>query len=131
MSILGRINIDVLVHETPSTNTLRVHTLETTQAVSSGKIVTFKGTCGTSWVTLPHASIPDPDFPGATITFSTITRVAMKATSYCELTDQDNHFTICAGPEGGVSSHHVATAKGIKIQAVSGTAYYEVIVIGT
>jgi hypothetical protein len=131
MSLSGRVGVDVLVHQTPSTNSFRIHSLEGSQNISGGKIQTVTGTVGSQWLTLPYQNIPDPDYPGATITFATISRVAMKASDFCECQDQDNDFTICAGPEGGVSSHHSAVAKDIKIKAVQGTASYQVVVIGT
>lgn len=130
MSVAGRVSIVGVFHDTPSTNTIRVHAIQCTEEKSGGLVARVTGTCATQKITIQHDAVPDQEYPGRTINFTTITRIVAKASAVCEFTDQDGHFTMYAGTEGAASSHLMATAKDLKVNAVSGTATYDIIIYG-
>lgn len=131
MSIVGRVSINAVFHDTPTTNTIRVHAINCAEEKTTGIVARVTGTCATQKITIQHDAVPDQEYPGRTINFTTISRIVAKASATCEFTDQDSHFTMYAGPEGAASSHLEAVAKDLKVNAVTGTATYDVIIYGT
>lgn len=59
MAIDGRINVDVLFHDTDGTASLKVVSLEGSTSHTSGKVAIVTGTCGTSQQSISTASYRD------------------------------------------------------------------------
>lgn len=72
MSIEGRINIDALFHDKDGTASLKVVSLESSNAYTSGKVAMITGTCGTSAVTIQLAPTTYRDASGAAVSFTEI-----------------------------------------------------------
>ena len=84
MGLDGRINIDVLFHDTDGTTSLKVVSLEDSTAYTTGKVAFVTGTCNTTGVTLnPYSSSPVlnnyRDAEGQLVRFTTVDRLAFKA----------------------------------------------------
>jgi hypothetical protein len=79
MSIEGRINVDVLFHDKDGTASLKVVSLQDSQAYSTGKVAIVSGTCGTSAVTIQVAPTAYRDASGALVSFFEIQRFVIKS----------------------------------------------------
>jgi hypothetical protein len=79
MSIEGRINVDVLFHDKDGTASLKVVSLQDSQAYTSGKVAVVSGTCGTSAVTIQVAPTAYRDASGALVSFFEIQRFVIKS----------------------------------------------------
>lgn len=79
MSIEGRINVDVLFHDKDGTASLKVTSLQDSQAYASGKVAIVSGTCGTSAVTIQVAPTAFKDASGAFVSFFEIQRFVVKS----------------------------------------------------
>lgn len=79
MSIEGRINVDVLVHDKDGTAALKVISLLDSVAISSGKVAAVSGTCGTAATTISMQPTTYRDASGGLVSFSSIDRTFIKA----------------------------------------------------
>jgi hypothetical protein len=79
MSLEGRINVDVLFHDKDGTASLKVVSLQDSQAYTSGKVAIVSGTCGTSAVTIQVAPTAYRDASGALVSFFEIERFVIKS----------------------------------------------------
>lgn len=79
MAIDGRINIDVLFHDTDGTTSLKVVSLEDSTAYTTGKVAIVTGTCGTTGVSVSPATPAFKNAAGQDVTFSNIVRFAFRA----------------------------------------------------
>ena len=79
MSIEGRINVDVLFHDKDGTASLKVVSLQDSQAYTSGKVAIVSGTCGTTAVTIQVAPTAYRDASGAFVSFFEIERYVIKS----------------------------------------------------
>jgi hypothetical protein len=79
MSLEGRINVDVLFHDKDGTASLKVVSLQDSQAYTSGKVAIVSGTCGTSAVTIQVAPTAYRDASGAFVSFSEIECYVIKS----------------------------------------------------
>jgi hypothetical protein len=61
MAIDGRINVDVLFHDTDGTASLKVVSLEDSTAYTTGQVAIVTGTCGTTAVTINASSLTYKD----------------------------------------------------------------------
>ena len=79
MSIEGRISIDALFHDKDGTASLKVLSLQDSQAYASGKVAIVSGTCGTTAVTIQAAPTAYRDASGSLVSFSEISRFVIKS----------------------------------------------------
>jgi hypothetical protein len=79
MSLEGRINVDVLFHDKDGTASLKVVSLQDSQAYTSGKVAIVSGTVGTSAITIQVAPTAYRDASGALVSFFEIQRFVIKS----------------------------------------------------
>jgi hypothetical protein len=138
MAIDGRINVDVLFHDTDGTTSLKVVSLEDSTAYTTGKVAIVTGTCGTTNVTIATSPSVFRDASGAIVDFDTnegiIRRFAFSATgslAYCE--NQAGARTFSTG--GRVSVNDAGDMQAGEVFAVrtysSGTAAWTLVIYGT
>jgi len=76
MPINGRINVDVLFHDTDGTTSLKVVSLEGATEYTTGKVAIVTGTAGTTAVTVSTLSgVGYRNASGQLVTFSDVRRV--------------------------------------------------------
>ena len=138
MAIDGRINVDVLFHDTDGTTSLKVVSLEDSTAYTTGKVAIVTGTCGTTNVTVETSPSTFRDASGAIVDFDTddgiIQRFAFSATgslAYCE--NQAGARAFSAG--GRVSVNDAGSMQAGEEFAIrtytSGTAAWTLVIYGT
>jgi hypothetical protein len=79
MAIDGRITVDVLFHDTDGTTSLKVVSLEDTTNYNAGKVAIVSGTVGTTAITFSNLIANAKDSAGNAITFTSVSRVALKS----------------------------------------------------
>ena len=130
MTISGRLSIDALVHDTTSTTSLKALSLESSESVTSGKVAIVTGTCGTSAASIAVAPSVYVDSAGSAVTFATVTRVVLQGTAGLKFTASSvtaySGSTQCAA--FALSGH---TTAAVNVAAVTGTATYTIILVGT
>lgn len=132
MAIDGRINVDVLFHDTDGTASLKVVSLEGSTAYTSGKVAIVTGTCGTTAVTIATSPSVYRNASGSLVSFSTIERVAFAATPSATVDVQvrgaagDNSVTSRSGQVAVVDTPAVTF-----VYTTAGTASYTLVIYGT
>lgn len=130
MTISGRLSIDALVHDTTSTTSLKALSLESSESVTTGKVAIVTGTCGTSAVSIAVAPSVYVDSAGSAVTFATVTRVVLQGTAGLKFTASSvtaySGSTQCAA--FALGGH---TTAAVNVAAVTGTATYTIILVGT
>ena len=132
MAIDGRINVDVLFHDTDGTTSLKVVSLEDSTAYTTGKVAIVTGTCGTATVTINVAPSTYRDASGALVSLASVERIAFAATPGANIdTGQrtsggDNVIT---SRNGQVSIVDVPSVSWVYTTA--GTASYTLVLYGT
>ena len=128
----GRINVDVLFHDTDGTTSLKVVSLEDSTAYTTGKVAIVTGTCGTATVTINVAPSTYRDASGALVSLASVERIAFAATPGANIdTGQrtsggDNVIT---SRNGQVSIVDVPSVSWVYTTA--GTASYTLVLYGT
>jgi hypothetical protein len=134
MAIDGRINIDVLFHDTDGTASLKVVSLEDSTAYTSGKVAVVSGTVGTSQQSIVISDYRDA--AGQQVSFSGITRVAIQSS------DREVRYLMSSSPEniGLISIGRLAVGDinpvfaaltNHRIRTTAGTASYTLVLYGT
>lgn len=135
MAIDGRINVDVLFHDTDGTTSLKVVSLEDAAAYTTGKVAVVTGTCGTSAVTVALASSGYKDAAGSDVTFSSISRLAFSATGIKPVKCQEASGDAVVFSDGGRVSVTGVKPSGssleVNVDATAGTASYTLVLYGT
>ena len=133
MSIDGRFQIDVLFHDVGGANSLKVLSLESGDAVSSGKVALITGTVGTSSVTISRQPAPYTAADGGIVTFATVERVALQADPHVELTTSTTKTYFASGNRVGVYelTGSERTASTFSVRTTTGTATYSLLVYGS
>ena len=130
MTISGRLSVDALVHDTTSTTSLKALSLESSESVTTGKVAIVTGTCGTSAVSSAVAPSVYVDSAGSAVTFATVTRVVLQGTAALKFTASSvtaySGTTQCAA--FALNSH---TTAAVNVAAVTGTATYTIMLVGT
>ena len=131
MAIDGRINVDVLFHDTDGTASLKVVSLENGTNYSTGKVAVVTGTVGTAQVTINTSPSTYRDSSGALISFSSISRFAFAASaaSICQGTSQDELLRSDAGRVGVTDASNPSGFSVAKLTA--GTAAYTLVIYGS
>jgi succinyl-CoA synthetase alpha subunit len=137
MSLEGRINVDVLFHDKDGTASLKVVSLQDSRAYTSGKVAIVSGTCGTSAVTFASSDNGEPlgtyrDASGALVSFGTITKIVLKATTPgrgVRFTGPECQMII---PGDDACVYTGADPSGtFTVRSPSGTATYTIVLYGT
>jgi hypothetical protein len=131
VSINGRINVDCLFHDTESTTSFKVVSLDSSDGYTQGKVAIVTGTVGTASVTIDAtAPLAYRDASGEAVSFSSVSRVAFMADSACTLTGDASdvairsHHNYASVTDGGNSVEFT-------IAATAGTATYRLLIYGT
>jgi hypothetical protein len=135
MAINGRMNVDVLFHDTDGTTSLKVVSLEDSTEYTTGKVAIVTGTCGTAGATVFPSNTQYKDSVGNVVAFAQVSRVAFTSSRPCELLDNGEQKTI-AWSAGNVSLNDYSVAAGEDYFAItpvftSGTASYTLVLYGT
>lgn len=129
MALDGRINVDVLFHDTDGTTSLKVVSLEDSTAYTTGKVAIVAGTCGTTEVALYSSGVTDyKNAAGDSVTINNIELVAFRATGQ-RVRFYDGYAERYAS--GGVVN--VAQPEGVSmsVYTTAGTASYTLVLYGT
>jgi hypothetical protein len=134
MALNGRINVDVLFHDTDGTTSLKVVSLEDSTEYTTGKVVIVTGTVGTSAQSI---SVSDyRDAAGESVTFSAVNRVALNSSG------NGVRYLLSSSPEIiGVVSESVPAVGSVpaafpslsnhRLRTTAGTASYTLVLYGT
>ena len=135
MSLDGRFNIDVVIHDIDGTSQLNVLSLESTDAASStAKAALVTGTIGTQVVYISRQPIPYTAADGTSVSFSFVERVALQGNPHIELT------TNALGQKYFASGNRVGlyemtgserTNTTFALRTTTGTATYSLLVYGS
>jgi hypothetical protein len=138
MAINGRINVDVLFHDTDGTTSLKVVSLEDSTEYTSGKVAMVTGTCGTTLVVAASvAPSTYRDASGSIVSFSAVTRAAFSATPAARALQEGSQSTsprlFSVGGRVAVCDMDPTEANDAdwQVQATAGTASYTLVIYGT
>ena len=134
MAIDGRINVDVLFHDTDGTTSLKVVSLEDTTAYTTGKVAIVTGTVGTATITINVPLTAYRDAAGVVSTLTLPSRVALSATGSFVTRLSDINGMQLQSKNGSVSvSDMFPDDEFLSIQYTggAGTASYTLVLYGT
>lgn len=141
MAINGRINVDVLFHDTDGTTSLKVVSLESATDYTAGKVAVVTGTCGTTAVTIANlgGALAYRDASGAQVLFSSFDRMAVQGSSALILAGAGQYADMSLVSTGGrvavcdkpPQELIVPVSGSLNIRTKSGTASYTVVIHGT
>jgi hypothetical protein len=135
MSLNGRINVDVLFHDTDGTASLKVVSLEGSSEYGTGVVAVASGTVGTAQQTLSISSYRGAD--GNVVAFTSAQRAAFQCVG------AEGLFAVSASPElsAGRSSGSVcvndipqsfrSSTSGYRVRTLAGTGTYTLVLYGT
>lgn len=132
MSINGRTNVDIVFHDLDGTSSIKVVELESSDLLSTGKVALVSGTHGPSTHTIPHNNTGYYNAAGSQVSFSSITRIGLRASRPMTLTDNQGDVTI-RSDAGRVSFSDCEANSSLTLTPLytSGTASYTVFLYGT
>jgi hypothetical protein len=136
MAINGRINVDVLFHDTDGTTSLKVVSLEGATECTTGKVAIVTGTVGTTAVTLfsfdgQGIANAYKTASGQAVGIIDVSRIALRANGNGAIVEDGDTGVLklfSKSNELAVGSNQGA---GADIYALSGTASYTVVLYGT
>jgi hypothetical protein len=134
MAINGRINVDVLFHDTDGTTSLKVVSLEGATEYTSGKVAIVSGTCGTAALNISIPPTGYKDAAGNASTLSLPSRVAFSATgsNRVQLTDADALSLFSKGGSVSVSDKAASDDNlSVQVTGTAGTASFTLVLYGT
>lgn len=141
MAINGRINVDVLFHDTDGTASLKVVSLEGSTPYTSGKVAVVTGTCGTSAVTVASlgSALSYRDASGSQVSFSSFDRMAVTGSGGVILGGAGQYADVGLASTGGRVSvcdrppqeSIVPVSGSLNMRTKSGTASYTLVIYGT
>ena len=139
MPLDGRINVDVLFHDTDGTTALKVVSLEDSKAYTSGKVAIVTGTVGTAHVNLESALSGYRNASGDLVDPSQLilgaTRVALRSSKLVAIQDDIGSGIIeSVRNEVSVASLAVGRLGGSGLQLLDldqGTASYTLVLYST
>lgn len=130
MTLVGRINIDAIVHDTSGSTAIKILSLESSDSITSGMVAVVTGTVGTTSVSIAVAPSVYVDASGSVATFATVASVVIEGTAALKFTSPSvtaySSSTNCAA--FALAGH---TTAAVHVAAVSGTATYSIILVGT
>jgi hypothetical protein len=132
VSIDGRTNVDIVFHDLDGTSSIKVVEMESSDSLSSGKVALVSGTHDTSSHTISHNNTGYYDASGAQVSFSSITRIGLRASRPMKLADNQGNVTI-RSDAGRVAFSDSAADSNLTLTPLytSGTASYTVFLYGT
>lgn len=133
MSIEGRTNVDVLFHDLDGTSAVRIVSMVSSDYLASGKVAIVSGTHGPSSHTIAKNSTGYKDASGAEVSFSTITRIGLKASHPMTLSTQGS-AVIVRSDANRVSFSDASMDNGnltLTPLYTAGTGAYTVFIYGT
>lgn len=129
MSIDGRINVDVLFHDKDGTASLKVVSLQDSDAYTSGTVAIMSGTCNTTGVTLSFGPTTYRNASGQLVAVMPggTGRVAFLATG------DGGALTQASGSLYLMSQNHACVSnideqESVSVAALNGTTSYRVVV---
>jgi hypothetical protein len=134
MSIDGRFTVDVLFHDLDGVSSVKVLSLESGDAATTGKVALVTGTIGTATVTISRAPIPYTGADGGSVSFTFVERVALRGNPHVELTTNASGKTYFAsGNRVGVYelTGTERTNTSFAVRTTTGTATYSMLVYGS
>lgn len=129
MSIEGLISTSALFHDKDGTTTLKVVNLSSVEGYTDGKVAIVTGTCNTAGSTISTAPSIYKDASGGTVSFSTVTRIAL-AGSPAAIASYGSDYAIRSNEER-VASTEVAGAGSLVVKSTAGSATYQLVIYGT
>jgi hypothetical protein len=137
MSVEGRINVDVLFHDTDGTNAINVVTLAKSDGYSSGKVAIVTGVCGMTptYLAVQPTSYRGPD--GQYVSFSTVDRIAFSSEYKCRLNNEEEYGETLITGNGAVSVTDISTfSDSLNVQKIfdinePSTSSYTLVIYGT
>jgi hypothetical protein len=134
MAINGRINVDVLFHDTDGTTSLKVVSLEGSTELTTGQVAIVTGTCGTAAVAISIQPSAYKDASGNLVSFSSVERVVFLSSRNCLVEETDTQSQV-ARSLGRVSVGDCSPSAqqnfNIAPQYSAGTASYTLVLYGT
>lgn len=132
MSISGRTNVDIVFHDMDGTSSIKIVELESSDTQTTGKVAVVSGTHGSSSHTIQTNSTGYYDASGSQVSFSSVTRIGLRASRPMTLADNQSHITI-RSDAGRVSFSECSESGNFTLTPVytSGTASYTVFLYGT
>ena len=132
MALDGRINVDVLFHDTDGTASLKVVSLEDSTAYTTGKVAVVTGTCGTATVTINVAPSTYRDASGALVSLASVTRIAFQADNLSKcLRAGEDELVISSGNQIAVTQVQGEGNFEVSRTGTAGTASYTLVFYGT
>jgi len=139
MAINGRINVDVLFHDTDGTTSLKVVSLEDSTEHTTGRVAVVTGTVGSAVVTIQTSPSIYRDSSGETVDFDQgdglVRRIAFQATGVrCKLSFQGGNLAYSSGAVSVIDTLGVVAAGdplSIARDTTAGTASYTLVLYGT
>jgi hypothetical protein len=134
MALNGRINIDVLFHDTDGTTSLKVVSLEDTTEYTTGKVAIVTGTVGSASQAITTTGYSDA--AGQAVSFSAVSRIALQSSG------REVRYLVSPSPEViGLVSEGVVASGSIpavfaaltnhRVRTTAGTASYTLVLYGT
>ena len=132
MAIDGRINVDVLFHDTDGTTSLKVVSLEDSAAYTTGKVAIVTGTVGTTEVSVSISPGTYRDASGAIVNFTSVSRFAFVATpGGIAFQEGDIGKVVSLDGQLAITSSNSASADDFLVSSAAGTASYTIVIYGT
>lgn len=130
MSIEGRINVDVLFHDKDGTSSLKVLSLQDSDAYAVGGVAMWSGTCGAAAVTLSFGPTTYRDASGSLVNVQPggeNGRVCFLATGNGgKLTQANGEIALLSFGHACMSD--IDEQESVSVSALNGTTRYTVIV---
>jgi hypothetical protein len=132
MAIDGRINVDVLFHDTDGTTSLKVVSLEDSAAYTTGKVAIVTGTVGTTEVSVSISPGTYRDASGAIVNFTSVSRFAFAATpGGIASKEGDDAKVVSRDGQVAIASPLYSSADAFFVYSIAGTASYTLVLYGT
>lgn len=133
MAIDGRINVDVLFHDTDGTASLKVVSLEDSTAYTTGKVAIVTGTCGTAASSVSWTFPAYTNAGGQAVSMTNLRRVVFSATPYARASV--GFVRVGTSLNGELSTMSFIGAdivvNDVSVSCTSGTATYTLVLYGT
>lgn len=129
MSIDGRINVDVLFHDKDGTASLKVVSLQESEAYTTGAMAYWSGTCGTTSVTLTFSPTTYRNASGQLVGVAPggLGRVTFLATGNGGVLSQTNGSLYMISQDHACVSN-IDEQESVSVAALNGTTSYRVVV---
>jgi hypothetical protein len=133
MAINGRINVDVLFHDTDGTTSLKVVSLEDSTEYTTGKVAIVTGTCGTAAVNVDTSSASYRNASGDLVSIPDLQAIAFAASGAASAVVNNGPTLHSSGGSIAVSSVVGVFQDSVDVAVIgtAGTASYTLVLYGT